>query len=793
MVELILCVQAVIASSIAFGAGQRIDLTTPVRPAEPTELGQGTNTNPQGDTLTADNRSFFLNGTAWIPVAGEFHYTRYPAEEWRDELLKIKAGGITVLPTYVFWIHHEEKQGRFDWSGRRSLRDFVQLCAQLDLKVIVRMGPWCHGEVRNGGFPDWVQKSGVKLRTTDPAFMAMVQPLYREISKQIEGLLWKDGGPVIGVQHDNERNDVPYLLALKALAKSEGVDVPLYTMTGWNRVAIPPSELLPLFGAYSVAFWYPHSNLNFRKSFFFTDIRDDGDMGAQFVNTRPSRSENILRYPYVCCEIGGGMPSSYTKRIKVDPDEIASMALVRLGCGSNMPGYYMYHGGINPDGETWLNEASPNPMPVKDYDFQAPLGAFGQIREHFYLLRMQHLFIEDFGSRLARMPLYLPERRPSGLDDVDTVRWSVRSDGESGFVFFNNYQPVTELPDKEGVRFHLKTHDGQLTFPESPITIPTGVYGIFPFRMECDGLMLEYATVQPICRLQTGDRITYFFTALRGIAPELVFEAADSQLNVNAAKKQELSDRIRIFDLSPGTHPVVSFFGPANAQIQFVVLPFEQGRYLSRVRFAGLDRMILSEGTVLEDGTQLRLLSDHADKMELAIYPSPKTLNVEDEILSPTADGIFNRFSLRQFCTPADLKVDAVQIKHAGPKAIALNGTDEASWEDAAVWKLVIPEAFSSQRIVLNLMYFGDAARLYAGDELFNDNYFNGDPFALGLWRIPQDKRPDIRLKILPYSDRLLPRLPEAVKEKIAKAKTAGSLNNVTVQPVKLYDLRIDL
>ena len=99
--------------------------------------------------------------------------------------------------------------------------------------------------------------------------MAMVEPLYKEIAKQIDGLLWKDGGPVIGVQHDNERNDVPYLLALKELAKSIGIDVPIYTMTGWNRVSIPPRELLPLFGAYSVAFWYPHSNLSFRKSFFF--------------------------------------------------------------------------------------------------------------------------------------------------------------------------------------------------------------------------------------------------------------------------------------------------------------------------------------------------------------------------------------------------------------------------------------------------------------------------------------------------------------------------------------------
>ena len=82
---------------------------------------------------------------------------------------------------------------------------------------IVRMGPWCHGEVRNGGFPDWVQHSGTKLRTADPAFLRLVAPFYQQTADQMKGLLWKDGGPVIGVQMDNECNNLPYLFALKKM------------------------------------------------------------------------------------------------------------------------------------------------------------------------------------------------------------------------------------------------------------------------------------------------------------------------------------------------------------------------------------------------------------------------------------------------------------------------------------------------------------------------------------------------------------------------------------------------
>ena len=48
---------------------------------------------------------------------GEMHYSRVPAAEWREELLKMKAGGVEIVATYVFWIHHEEIEGQWDWSG----------------------------------------------------------------------------------------------------------------------------------------------------------------------------------------------------------------------------------------------------------------------------------------------------------------------------------------------------------------------------------------------------------------------------------------------------------------------------------------------------------------------------------------------------------------------------------------------------------------------------------------------------------------------------------------------------
>ena len=111
----------------------------------------------------------------------------------------------------------------------------------------------CHGEVRNGGFPEWLEKSGIKLRSNNTAFMAAVRPLYAGVAAQMRGLTWAEGGPVISVQIDNESSDVKYLLALRALAVSVGIAPWAFTKTAWPNPneAVPVGSLLPLGGGYS--------------------------------------------------------------------------------------------------------------------------------------------------------------------------------------------------------------------------------------------------------------------------------------------------------------------------------------------------------------------------------------------------------------------------------------------------------------------------------------------------------------------------------------------------------------
>src|ERR1035441_6564100 len=85
-------------------------------------------------------------------------------------------------------------EGQFDWSGSRNLRRFIQTCQEAGLKAFVRCGPWDHGEVRNGGFPDWLLKKGWELRSNDTNYLNKTKIFYGEIARQLNGLLWKNGG-----------------------------------------------------------------------------------------------------------------------------------------------------------------------------------------------------------------------------------------------------------------------------------------------------------------------------------------------------------------------------------------------------------------------------------------------------------------------------------------------------------------------------------------------------------------------------------------------------------------------
>ncbi len=452
-----------------------------------------------------DAQSLVIDGERVTPVMGEIHYSRLPENEWRSSVKKMKDGGVTIIATYVFWNHVEQNEDQFNWSGQRNLRRFLEICKEEGMPVILRVGPFCHGEVRNGGIPDWIFEKGIKSRSESPEFLGAVEKLYRQIFTQVQGLQWKDGGPVMACQFDNEyRGHGSYLMSLKKIANDIGFDLPFYTRTGWPelKTPVPYGEMIPLYGDYADGFWErsiePTAG-NYYKAFNFKPFRSSTAIASeQLKDQKEKLTEGDEQYPYFTCELGGGMMGAYHRRPWIYPEDAYSLAVVKLGSGSNLLGYYMYHGGTNPESDMYLNETQRTPatnyndLPVKNYDFQAPLGEFGQPYPHYYNLRKLHLFLKSYGNVLAPMEATFPMPQDIAKGDDSHLRWAYRSVGDSGFVFINNYERLQNLSDKHGIQFDVCG----VRFPSKPITIPAGTTCIFPVNI--DGI--KYATAQLIAK-----------------------------------------------------------------------------------------------------------------------------------------------------------------------------------------------------------------------------------------------------------------------------------------------------
>lgn len=757
-------VSLLLVLGVVLGWGQVVGSPAVVRvgvPAEPVSgayLGLGETNAPGGRTLGADSVSLYRDGERWIPVMGEFHYARYPREEWRDALLKMKAGGIEVVASYVFWIHHEEVRGEYDWSGRRSLREFVKLCGELDLLAMVRMGPWCHGEARNGGFPDWLKNGGAgveegKLRTADPGFLKLVEGFYREVAGQVEGLLWKDGGPVIGVQLDNESGDLEYLLALKRMARGLGVDVPYYAMTGWSGV-VPEEGLLPLFGGYADGFWSAEAK-DFADAFDFSAVRSQAD----------PRNEKLSKFPYLCCEIGGGMASSYANRVAVMGSDTEALALAKLGSGNNLPGYYMYQGGQNPEGKgVGFNESvasgAPNELPVLDYDFDAPLGAYGQVRESYDRLRLQHLLVKDFGKELAGMPAWFPEGRAG---EGGGVKWSVRSDGGSGMLFFSNHEAGRGAVAVTNVQFSVGLTNGVQLVPREPLEVPAGAVGIWPVGWDFGGVRVDYATVQPVVRMEAGGALWFFFLADKGVVAEVAFAGEDPQ---RCEPSMDVAFR-----------RVVAGGGDGERVVNFVVLPSHFMTRCWKLELGGVERLLLAANSFLpEVDGEARVELLQPSPLSVAVFPPMESVMLDGLPAAVGKDGVFAYFNLPRPSRKAGLELKPVR----GATGEGAGGELplESDWERAALWKVQVPEEFAGEDLLMRIMYVGDVARLYAGGRVVADQFYHGLPFDLGLWRLPKEEWGSLEFRVLPLSLREGLRVPSFVERLMRDVSSKAEVTN---------------
>jgi hypothetical protein len=537
------------------------------------------NPGPDSAQLLVNNRYLTLHGKPIVPVMGEMHFSRCPEAEWEHLILKMKANGINIIATYIFWIYHEEIEGRFDWSGNKNFRKFIELCAQHGMWVYPRLGPWCHGEVRNGAMPDWIlNKTNMSDRTNHPVYQYYAERWLGEVANQMSGLYYKDGGPVIGVQLENEywrgNKGEEHIAWLKQVVRKLGVDVPLYTVTGWRHASVPQDEVIPLWGGYPAAPWATNiQSAGANPVFNFESPANVENIGNE-VSTSGGYSVDYSRYPYFTCELGVGNQITYHRRPVIGSLDGLAIATVKIGSGSNLPGYYVFAGGSNPVGLlTTLQEEKDetgywNDYPVISYDFQAAIRETGELSPAYQELKKLHYFLNEFGDRLAPMSSVLPEPRSD-----QTLRCAVRAKDNSGFLFVSNYSRNTTLTPCKKQQFSVTTNDEDIVLPNHPVAIPDSSVFIWPFNFEMGAALLKYATAQPVAKMDGFAADTWFFVQNGSIVPEFVLNAASvTSVVFNHQKVKAGKDDYVVRVVNPGIQNGLEFLDINGAAHRIVVL-----------------------------------------------------------------------------------------------------------------------------------------------------------------------------------------------------------------------------
>ena len=499
-------------------------------------------------------------------------------------------------------------------------------------------------------------------------------------------------------------------------------------------------------------------------------------------------------YATLYCELGAGMVSAYHRRVNVDPYDMYADALVTMAAAQDL-GYYMFHGGANPDGvlstlqeREGLKTSGMWPVPVRSYDFVAPISESGSVHGQFHLLRMLHSFAGDsiWGPWLGPTGVASAATQPSSPSDSTTLRYQGRTDGAGrGVIFVNNYVRNVTMAAHSGVRFDVAMPDtSTVSVPDSSspaVDVDSGAVFFWPVQLPMGGLLaLRYATAQPLASVgnNTGTAASrvFFFALARGTGTtgEFAFNKASTITVTTCAPGHCTVDAVRdilfVRNISPSRAAAFSLFIGTDT-FTFVLLKHidAEGQWFGDV--AGLRRAFLTASPAQVDATLLRfpgrdMLSVTTEAAgsptHFSVYPPPSRIaDGNGNAIPAENDGIFTSYTAQSRGPVKDVTVTLVTPASAPPMPAngPLGYADEpgadgtlsgASWASAAVWSLAltgdgvpVPDGVNLR---LRVNYTGDFARLYSVPSsvtnasvstLVSDSYWNAPKTSDQFWGVP--------------------------------------------------------
>jgi beta-galactosidase GanA len=360
---------------------------------------------------------FLLDGQPFQIISGEMHPARIPLEYWRHRIMMAKAMGCNTISAYVFWNYHETEDGIFDFtSGNHNLSEFFKIVQEEGMWLILRPGPYVCAEWDLGGIPPYLLRNpDIKLRCMDPRYMAAAERYIAKLAEVIKPFLITKGGPLLMLQIENEYgsfgNDRNYLLRLKEVWASNGINIPTFTGDG------PTTKMLE-------AGTLPGSAVGLDSG----SSPEDFALAGKINPGVPVFSSET--YP-------GWLTHWGEKWARPDTSELLKEVKFLLDNKKSF-NFYVVHGGTNFDYTAGANSGGKGYEPdVTSYDYDAPINEQGQPTPKYMALR------KLIGS-------YLPKGKilPPIPDSVQAIVISATSMMPFTSVWDNLPQPVKSVQVK---------------------------------------------------------------------------------------------------------------------------------------------------------------------------------------------------------------------------------------------------------------------------------------------------------------------------------------------------------
>ena len=343
-----------------------------------------------------------IDGKKTLIYGGDLSYSRVPRRLWKERIIQMKNAGMNTIAFYTLWAYHQGEDKKFDFSGEKDIDYFLSLIAECGMYCIFRLGPFVHGEFRNGGLPQWlIDELQDKVRTNDPKYLEYASLWYDKLLNIAEKHLHTNGGPIILLQLENELGSAGCKGDDLARGSTDSVENTKHLLFFYNKVRSRGINL-PLLDINHIPNKEQHID-NFVETGGFYPVNCfhcDGEM-CDFDTT----SFNSWERPKITIETGGGMFVRYfdtpayrnTNSFQgpiVKPEIIDASIVYHLAEGCSGINFYMYCDGQNPDN---LNESM---TPKKNMNYQAPITVASRLRESYYATKLRGWFFKSFSQEI---------------------------------------------------------------------------------------------------------------------------------------------------------------------------------------------------------------------------------------------------------------------------------------------------------------------------------------------------------------------------------------------------------